>query len=455
MHPHHHQQDAKIDDFFANKENPLYAGFSTKGSVHAAAGGRPVMGDALNTVWADVVAQPENSDRRALYIHIPFCVSRCKFCNFYQAHSNDERMIAYTETLLQELRLMVHDGIPQRGPIHAVYFGGGTPTDLPAQSLKKILSHLRRFWPLANDCEITIEGRIYGFDDEKVAVCLDAGVNRFSFGIQTFDTEIRRNMGRILEQEKLISRLDELAATGQVVISTDLIYGLPGQTMDTWRYDLELVRSLKSIDSCSLYQLKLLEGSPVQKLAAQGKMEVPDGRMQADFFIAARDYFMARGVKRLQLRHWAFSNRERSLYNLIPKYEQSCIPAGCGAGGRVGGYQLMQAREIEKYTAAVEAGEKPLAMAIKSMPGYAFCGAVVGGLEEKGLLNFTDLSQRFGIQNLAEKFHPLLSQWEEAGMISRTGDGDCMQLTAAGEFWNVAVQQNLLDYAKYIKLEMN
>ena len=122
--------------------------------------------------------------------------------------------------------------------------GGGTPTALEAEDLHRIIKTCHELFPLANDCEFTVEGRLSYFTDDKIESCLEAGANRFSLGVQSFDTEVRRRMGRLSSKEDLIRGLEHLCSYDAAAVIIDLIFGLPGQNDENWDEDLKIVSSL-------------------------------------------------------------------------------------------------------------------------------------------------------------------------------------------------------------------
>ena len=129
------------------------------------------------------------------------------------------------------------------GPVHAVYFGGGTPTALEAEDLERLLKAVRTHLPLANDCEMTVEGRLHNFGPEKMEACFAGGANRFSLGVQSFSTKIRRTMGRLASQEEVLRRLELLKSYNQAAVIVDLIFGFPMQSMDVWMDDIAVACS--------------------------------------------------------------------------------------------------------------------------------------------------------------------------------------------------------------------
>jgi oxygen-independent coproporphyrinogen-3 oxidase len=398
-------------------------------------------------IWEEIGSVQEKTRRRALYIHVPFCIARCLFCPFYQSRTNHRELTRYTEYVLRELEMVKGTVIGQSMPVHAVYLGGGTPTDLSAEDLGRITGFVRDSFPLANDCEVTVEGRLHGFTDDKVEACLQNGVNRFSFGVQSFDTRIRRQMGRIDDRESLIGRIEEISSPGRAMITVDLIYGLPDQTRDLWLEDLETVSSTPGIDSASIYSLRYIPGSPIREMVENGKLSSPASMVEkASLFRLTREFLGSRECKRLGLRHWAFGNRERSIYNFIPRYNGSIIPVGNGAGGRLAGYSIYQKMDADEYFKRIDRGEKPITVASRVSEHSRFEGKVAGCFEEFRMVNLSNLEQELGDDTVVSRLSPLLEQWDTAGMVEWDGTTGVVRMTEAGEFHNVRLIQNLIEY---------
>ena len=210
---------------------------STKGAPHGdmlATLSGPLPPAETARAWEE--RHPTEGQPLILYVHIPFCVSRCAFCGFY-AHRTDEAALeAYTGRLLREIAREADRGAFTTKPVDVVYFGGGTPTALSAEQLRRVIGAIYERFNVAPDVEFTVEGRIYGFDDERVRACLESGVTRFSFGIQSFQTELRRSLGRRNSREELLARLEAIKGMcgDKIALVADLIYGLPSQTQEQW-----------------------------------------------------------------------------------------------------------------------------------------------------------------------------------------------------------------------------
>jgi len=222
-------------------ENPLGCAFAKKRVVHPGAGGkRMVMDKGEQTrIWADLMAQtPNPADERAVYIHIPFCDKKCSYCGFFQNFTREEAAHHYVEVLLDELDAAADTPYVQGAPFQAVFFGGGTPTALSDADIAHLVQAVRARLPLTSDCEITLEGRIHDLTESKVEAAMNAGINRFSLGVQSFDTRVRQAIGRIDDSETVIATLRRMVEQQGAVVIADLIYGLPYQSMEVWENDV-------------------------------------------------------------------------------------------------------------------------------------------------------------------------------------------------------------------------
>ncbi len=279
---------------------------------------KPVPTGEMGATWEKMCATPR-AGKTVAYIHIPFCSNHCLFCNFYRNSTRRNRSAGYVDDLLREIRREADTTMVQSAPVHAVYLGGGTPSDLDAADLARLLHTLRECLPLAGDCEITVEGRATGFDDAKVLTCLDAGANRFSFEIQTFDTRVRRRLGRRLEGSEVMAFLRKICKLDRAAVVCDLIFGLPGQSRESWGEDLAICKDL-GLDGVDLYCLTLLPSSPLA--AAIGKGAIAPGpplQEQAALYAIGVKELEKAGWRQLTTAHFARETRERNLYNQLIK----------------------------------------------------------------------------------------------------------------------------------------
>lgn len=443
-----------VRSFFAREGvDPLRYAFAHKSAVHAGAGGSPLPHEDALPTWEALSNRPDCSHRRTVYIHIPFCQSRCLFCGFFMRLLKEGDSLCYTDALLREIEQV--SGLPAviSHPIHAVYLGGGTPTALEAGDLRRLIETVRCTLPLANDCEITVEGRITDFGHDKMQACIAGGANRFSIGVQSFDTRVRQGVGRIADRAEVLRGLKALTDLDQGAVIIDLIYGLPGQTMAIWEKDLRTLIEETDLNGADLYQLNVFKGGPLIKAVDQGRLPAPaDIPMQAEMFLRAREIMTRARFRHISMCHWGRGLRERSLYNSLIRYGATCIPIGCGAGGRLHGHYFFQEGNLEAYYRHVGAGEKPVATAIL-LPKYSPLFREMVGEMEMGRVDLLDLGRQYDL-DLETVFSPLLMQWGKIGLVRLPGDG-WIELTVAGEFWNVNLAQALIDYLQhYLKEEV-
>lgn len=422
--------------------NPIYDAFDRKYAIHAGMmGGDIATGDTNELFWQQLATPvaPNQAHESSIvaYAHVPFCSSRCLFCGFYAGASRADAMKDYASALSNEIRF-VGNALKQSGrKIKAFYFGGGTPTDLSAQDISMAVSAVKDYLPLTADCEITLEGRFNDFTTEKQRAALEAGVNRFSLGAQTFNTEIRQRLGRKDDRETLIKTLERIVTEAEpfdAAVVIDLIYGLPGQTVDDVLKDIDTVANLTRIHGLDLYQINRIPGSPMVEQEAK-LPPIADMKQQADMFLAGRGRLLEHGFERISTAHWRRSRRERNVYNSSIKQGVDCMPFGAGSGGRLGKYRFMQEQEVARYSAAILQEVKPVGVALPIPISDRLISTAIGMLEQ-GKLDLEALEVVAGFS--VERILPELKHWQEAGLIK---SGSPWRLTPAGEFWTVNLQQ--------------
>ena len=431
-------------------DNPMSGAFPHKRVVHAGLNGTLVSPKETQAVWDTLTnGTPKKGEMQCAYIHIPFCKTKCTYCGFFQNGTSQNVEDQYIDGLVSELKLASERPRLKDGLIHAVFIGGGTPTSLSPANSERLLKAIKEYLPLANDYELTLEGRIHDLIPENLDVWMANGVNRMSIGVQSFNTEVRQMVGRLDTKETVLERLAALKAYGQCSVVIDLIYGLPGQTMEVWEQDLaDLVSS--GVDGADLYQLNVFDGSDLNKDIANGKVPAAaTTAMQGDMFEFGRKYLDERSYRRLSAAHWSANNRERSLYNILAKAGVPMFPFGSGAGGNVDGYGMMLHRALKPYEDMVSRGEKPFMALMKQSELQPVVNQVVSQLEQ-GFLNIMSL---VALDPRLEELNWLYKLWEERGLIAY--NGLLYKLTAAGEFWTVNLTQSTLEAVEYIMTGKN
>ncbi|EKF9485455.1 heme anaerobic degradation radical SAM methyltransferase ChuW/HutW [Vibrio cholerae] len=422
----------------ANTPDPLRFAFQNKHSAHAGGIAMPVPSHEQANVWQHITKQVSQRQQvRCLYIHVPFCRVRCTFCNFFQNAASRQLVDAYFAALLEEIKQKAALPWTQTGVFHAVYIGGGTPTELSPEQIRQLGTAIRESFPLTPDCEITLEGRIHRFSDEMFENALEGGFNRFSFGVQSFNTQVRRRAKRLDDREVVMERIASLAATQQAPIVIDLLYGLPYQTAQVFEQDLHdfMQTGAQGID---LYQLVVGGSAPMLNLVEKGKLPPPATTPdKASLYQIGVEFMAKHHLRPLSVNHWTRDNRERSLYNSLAKTYAEVLPIGCGAGGNMGGYSLMQHRQLDTYLDAMKNGQPLVAMMARQHEYEPLFAALKAGFDA-GVIAKQRLPKFYHHQTF-DWLMPLFLRWQQIGLVEV--EQDYLTLTTAGRFWSVSLAQ--------------
>lgn len=425
-------------------DNPLINAFDEDIVVHPGIGSSPVSPNEMSQKLEELLSKPRVQSRSTAYINVPFCETRCLYCMFYIKPYKKEESKKYADTLIKEMQLWTDKKATQGQPIHAVYFGGGTPTALEASDICRIIEAIRKYLPLANDCEITLEGRLSNFGQDKMEAAVRGGANRFSLGVQTFDTKIRQAVGRRSTKEELISQLKRLMSFNEAAVVVDLIYGFPFQTMETWNEDLSTVEEL-GLDGVDCYHLRVFPGSPLHKYIQNRKLPAgPDHVLKTAMFAKSVEMMQVNHWNRLSISHWGRTLRERNFYNYYAKSRSDCLAFGPGAGGVLHGHSYMMQRKVEEWSKQVDLGVKPISMLLKPSEDWLFSRAISEQME-LNYLNPKKLSSEFN-REVETQWKLVLKNWQEAGLMER--QGDYYNLTLAGQFWQTRLTQLLMETLK-------
>ncbi|USD63545.1 heme anaerobic degradation radical SAM methyltransferase ChuW/HutW [Vibrio sp. SCSIO 43140] len=427
--------------FGVSTPDPLRFAFGKKTSPHAGGMGMPVPSERYGQLFTDLTEQSTTrSNKRCLYIHIPFCRVRCTFCNFFQNASSRKLVDDYFDALMKEIEIKSQLEWTQSGLFHAVYIGGGTPTDLSPDQVERLGKAIRASFPLATDCEITLEGRTNRFSDEMFDKALEGGFNRFSFGVQSFDTKVRRSAKRLDDREVVMERVSQLAARDEAPIVIDLLYGLPYQTLEVFEQDLKdyMETGAHGVD---LYQLVVSGSAPMLNLVEKGRSEPPASSAEkAAMYEMGVNFMNKHFVKQLSVNHWARDNRERSQYNSVAKTFAEVMPLGAGAGGNIGGYGMMHHRTLDAYMEAMRTGKTTIAMMSKQSRYEPVLASLKAGFDS-GVVR-RSLLVNFEGEDTFDLLLPLFNIWQQNGLVEL--HDDYLVLTVAGAFWCVTLAQGAI-----------
>ena len=295
--------------------------------------------------------QTGQADKLGIYIHIPFCRSKCDYCDFYSLAGREDRMDAYQKALLAHIRETAP--LAQGIPVDTVYFGGGTPSWYGARRIQELLSALSKLFQVEKDAEITVEANPDSVDLRALRRLRKAGVNRLSLGMQSGCPQELESVHR----PHTVRQVDEAVAAARKAklnnVSLDLIYGLPNQDMAGWRDTVEQVLELEP-EHLSCYGLKVEPGTPLDDRVVRGE-KLPDDDQQADMYLWTVERLAAAGYRQYEISNFARAGFQ-SRHNLKYWMGRPYIGFGPGAHSDFGGRRYSFIRDLEGYIAAVLEG---------------------------------------------------------------------------------------------------
>ncbi|HUS82470.1 MAG TPA: radical SAM family heme chaperone HemW, partial [Dehalococcoidia bacterium] len=292
------------------------------------------------------------SECHSLYVHVPFCRSKCAYCDFNSYARQERLMPAYVDALLREATFW--EGSGAVGNVETVYFGGGTPSLLPIAEATRLMDGLRRLFDVAGDAEVTLEANPESVDDAHMETLRKMGVNRLSLGVQSFDDGELRFLGRIHDAARAEEAYRAARKAGFDSVSIDLIFGLPEQTVTRWRNSLEQAVALEP-DHLSLYALTLEEGTPLSRRIAEGECPEPDADAQADMYAWSSARLAKAGYEQYEISNWAKAGH-RCRHNLTYWHSEPYLGLGAGAHSYIDSYRLANQRLPARYIEAVSTG---------------------------------------------------------------------------------------------------
>jgi oxygen-independent coproporphyrinogen-3 oxidase len=350
---------------------------------------------------------------RAAYLHIPFCRTKCLYCDFNTYAGKDRQIGEYVAALAQEVARRAPEAAGQ--PLRSVYFGGGTPSLLAAPQVERLLDALRRGAGIAPDAEVTFEANPGTFGAAYLDRLRSLGVNRLSLGIQSLDDETLRRLARTHRAAQALDAVRLARAAGLRSVNVDLIYGLPWQTRASWRE--HLARALKTApDHVSLYALMVEAGTPLARLVERGAWAVPDDDAVADMYEAALPVLEHAGFVHYEVSNWARPGHE-SRHNLVYWRNEAYLGCGAGAHSYVQGRRSWNVRGIDEYVrrlgahAEASAGEERLA----AEEQIGETAALALRLRQEGL-DFARFRARFGVDPGA-RWAELLAELAGGGLL--------------------------------------
>ena len=375
---------------------------------------------------------------RGMYIHIPFCHQICHYCDFNKVFFKNQPVDEYIESMGQELAIMRQEGISFK-EVETVFLGGGTPTSLSEKQLERLLEIIHEYVDVSSLKEFSTEANPDELTYGKLIVLKNGGVDRLSIGVQSFDADLLKKIGRTHGPDDAARVVGEARKAGFDNISIDLIYGLPGQTIAQWQDTLDKALAL-DLPHYSGYSLIVEPKTVFYNLMNKGKLPLPGEDIETEMFTMLIEQMESKGRKRYEISNFATPGHE-SIHNLI--YWENATYAGVGAGahGYVDGIRYSNIGPIAKYMEKTALGERPVQQthvvtAIEAMEEEMFLG-----LRKSNGVSVSLFQEKFG-QSLEEVYGETLQSLIKDGLVERLDDA--VKLTHRGVYRGNDVFQQFL-----------
>ena len=354
-----------------------------------------------------------------LYLHIPFCSAICPYCDFAVLTGGPERRTRFVDHLISEIGLWKADASAFES-IDTIYFGGGTPSALTPEDVARILASARDNLSIAKDAWVFFEANPEDVTQESVRAWRDLGVRFLSLGIQSFDADALRFLGRRHTSEEARRSVEIARAAGFDTVSIDLIYGLPNQSLDDWRRTLEQAVALEP-DHLSCYQLTIHEGTPFGFRLARGKMtELPE-ESQGELFLFTHAFLRDHGIPGYEVSNFARSPEHRSRHNQKYWHHVPYLGLGPSAHSFSGTRRFWNERKTGPYEKRIETGERPVAGEEELTRQDLALEALMLGLRTVDGIDAERFRERYGV-DLRKHNEPLVERLVREGLLAIEGE---------------------------------
>ena len=287
-----------------------------------------------------------------LYIHIPFCVKKCAYCDFLSWKGSDEEREAYVQALEKEISSYSEFAKDYR--VSTVFFGGGTPSVLEGEQTERILKKIRDTFRVEKDAEITLEMNPGTAQKEKLLLYRELGINRLSIGLQSVKNENLKLLGRIHTYGDFLDSYRMAREAGFDNISADLISSLPGQTLEEWKEELEILQETP-LEHISVYQLIIEKGTEFYEKYGEHEELLPDEETSREIYLWTGKYLKEHGFEQYEISNYARPSR-KSRHNLRYWERKDYLGLGLGAASMIHNIRMSNTRDWEKY---IEGSQNP------------------------------------------------------------------------------------------------
>jgi len=374
-----------------------------------------------------------------LYLHFPFCISKCPYCDFnsYQL-KEDNQISSYISALYQEIT--AYSQKLKKSNIKTIYLGGGTPTILSGVQICNILAFCKGIFKVDNDAEITIEANPGTVNVEKINLLIGSGINRLSLGAQSFNNMFLKKLGRIHNTQEIIDSYYLAREKGFNNINIDIMFALPNQTTEDLQDTLKKAVFLKP-DHLSLYNLTIKQGTEYYREYEKGKLKLPAEDEEFDMYNWAINFLEENGFEHYEIANFARPHK-RSKHNLIYWQNRPYLGIGAGAYSFLRGYRYMNCEDPARYIKEVMSGKLPIDNGERLSLRKRMTETIILGLRTKDGVSYKKYKTRFGV-DLNDIFPKQVNKLVNLGLLE---EGDCkIKLSRKGIFLANTVFREFVD----------
>jgi len=378
-----------------------------------------------------------HTEPRSVYIHIPFCTNKCHYCDFNSYVLKGQPVWDYLGALEREMEETVKANPPER--IDTIFVGGGTPTVLLPDQMEFFLRTVNAYFPLAEGGEFSMEANPGTTEPDKLHAMKEGGINRVSFGVQSFDNRLLKEIGRIHDTDDVYRSIENARKAGIANLSIDLMFGLPRQTLSVLEQSLDAALALQ-LPHYSIYSLKVEENTLFHTLYRKDRLPLPSEDEEAEMFSLIMRRLREAGYRQYEISNFAlpgFESRHNSAYWLNHSY----YGLGAGAHGYVRGRRHVNVKGVREYIEAAQKG-LPRLESFEVSRREAMEDFMMVGLRLLEGVNREYFRTQFG-EPFDDVFAEPLFRLLQSGLIEKTEQG--YRLTEQGIFWGNEVFGAFLD----------
>jgi oxygen-independent coproporphyrinogen-3 oxidase len=359
-----------------------------------------------------------------IYIHIPFCVKKCGYCDFYSVKWDEESENKYIHSAINEIKS--YNELSNKYVVDSIYMGGGTPSIINPKNLEKIISTIRNIFNIEENSEISMEANPNSLS-ENLKTYREIGINRLSIGIQSLNDNILKRIGRIHNSKEALQAIDRAIGFGFENINADVMFNIPGQTVDDINDTISKLVT-KEIKHISFYSLKLEEGTPMYLLKKDKKIIMPEEDLERKMYYAGRNIMEKHGLMQYEISNFAMKGYE-CRHNLKYWKQEEYIGIGPSAHSFLGNVRFSNPSELTEYISSGESGVFERNTLEEMDVNDIIFEYIMLRLRLTEGLKFADFKNKFSI-DFKEAYKEQIKHLTENNLIEL--DGDVIRLSKRG-----------------------